>query len=98
MEEMARELQACTAAPPEARPAASLAELHARVAALTAASREHVTQRQERQDRLIEAWQELAQIVAGTATELNDLLTFYIHSQDNGYQAAELLEQITRSG
>jgi hypothetical protein len=29
MEEMARELQACTAAPPEARPAASLAELHA---------------------------------------------------------------------
>jgi hypothetical protein len=55
-------------------------------------------QRQERQDRLIEAWQELAQIVAGTATELNDLLTFYIHSQDNGYQAAELLEQITTSG
>ena len=76
MEEMARELQACTAPPPEARPAASLAELHARAAALTAASREHVTQRQERQDRLNGAWQELAQIVAGTATELNDLLTF----------------------
>jgi hypothetical protein len=91
MEEMARELQACTAAPPEARPAASLAELHARAAALTAASREHVTQRQERQDRLTGAWQELAQIVADTATELNELLTFYIHSQDNGYQAAELL-------
>jgi hypothetical protein len=91
MEEMARELQACTAAPPEARQTASLAELRARVAALTAASREHVTQRQERQDRLNGAWQELAQIVADTATELNDLLTFYIHSQDNGYQAAELL-------
>ncbi len=91
MEEMARELHACTAPPPEARPAASLAELHARAAALTAASRQHVTQRQERQDRLNGAWQELAQIVADTATELNDLLTFYIHSQDNGYQAAELL-------
>ena len=91
MEEMARELQACTAPPPEARPAASLAELHARAAALTAASRQHVTQRQARQDQLNGAWQELAQIVADTATELNDLLTFYIHSQDNGYQAAELL-------
>jgi hypothetical protein len=30
-------------------------------------------------------------MVADTATELNDLLTFYIHSQDNGYQAAEML-------
>jgi hypothetical protein len=91
MQEMVRELQACTAAPPEQRPAASLAELHARVAARTAASRDEVTQRQERQDRLERAWQELAQIVAETATELNDLLTFYIHPQDNGYQAAELL-------
>jgi hypothetical protein len=52
MEEMARELLACTAPPPEARPAASLAELHARAAALTAASGQHVTQRQELQDRL----------------------------------------------
>lgn len=93
IEEMARELQACTAAPPEARPAASLAELHARVAALTAASRGHVTQRQESQDRLIEAWQELAQVVAGIAAELNGLLTFDIRPQDNGYQAAELLER-----
>jgi hypothetical protein len=31
--------------------------------------------------------------VTETATELNDLLTFYIHSQDSGYQAAELLER-----
>ena len=29
--------------------------------------------------------------MAGTASELSDLLTFYIRSQDNGYQAAELL-------
>jgi hypothetical protein len=93
MEEMARELQACTAAPLEARPTASLAELRARVAALTAISREQVTQSQERQDQLTGAWQELAEIVAETATELNDLLTFYIHSQDNGYQATELLER-----
>jgi hypothetical protein len=73
MQEMARELQVCMAAPPEARPTASLAELHARVAARTAASRDEVTQRQERQerqDRLERAWQGLAQIVAETAAEL----------------------------
>jgi serine/threonine protein kinase len=93
MAAMARELQACTAPPPEARPSASLGELHARVAALTATSRQHISQRQDRQSRLLEAWRELAQIVAETATELNDLLTFYVHSQDSGYQAAALLER-----
>ena len=93
MADIARELQACTAPPPEARPTASVAELHDRVAALTATSRQHVTQRQERQSRLIEAWQELAQVVADTATELSEQLTFYVHSHDSGYRAAELLER-----
>lgn len=91
MADMAHELQACTSPPPETRPSASLGELRARIAALTAASRRQVSQKQGRQSRLIEAWQELAQIVAETATELNDQLTFYIHSQDSGYHAAELL-------
>jgi hypothetical protein len=91
MADMARELQACITPPPETRPQASLAELSARAAALTAASRLQVAQRQERQGRLTEAWQELAQIVAGAATELNGLLKFYVHSQDSGYRAAELL-------
>ena len=41
----------------------------------------------------IEAWQELAQVVADTATELSEQLTFYVHSRDSGYRAAELLER-----
>lgn len=93
MANMAAELQACTALPPEERTSASLRELHARVAALTAASRQLVSRRENQRARLHEAWQELAQIVAETATELNDQLTFYIHSQDSGYRAVELLEQ-----
>jgi serine/threonine protein kinase len=91
MQDMARELHACAATPPEARPSASLAELHDRMAALTAASRQRVSQNQDRRSRIFEAQGELAQIVADTATELNDQLTFYIHSQDNGYHAAKLL-------
>ncbi len=63
------------------------------MAALTAASRENVTQGQQRQDRLAAAWQDLEQIVADAATELNGLLTFYVHSQDSGYRAAELLDR-----
>jgi hypothetical protein len=90
MADMARELEACTAPPPEVR-AASLPELHARAAALTAPSRQRVAQRQERQERLTTAWKELEQITAVAATELSGLLTFYIRSQDNGYQALELL-------
>lgn len=91
MEEMARELKACAVSPPEAQPNASLAELSARAAALTAEKRASVALRQERQDRETAAWEELSQIVADTAIELNDQLSFYIHPQDNGYQAAALL-------
>jgi len=91
MQDMAVELRACAASPPEARPSASLAELHDRMAALTAASRQRVSQTQDRRSRILEAQGELAQIVADTASELSDQLTFYVHSQDSGYQAAALL-------
>jgi Protein kinase domain len=93
MEDMATELRACTAPPPEARPSASLAELSSRIAALTATPRQHVSERQDRQGRIIQARQELATVVREAATELNDLLTFYVHSHESGYRAAELLER-----
>jgi serine/threonine protein kinase len=91
MADMARELQACAAPTPESRPSATLAELHTRVAALTVTSRQHLSRRQDRRSQLLEAWQELAQIGTEIAAELSDLLTFYVHSDNNGYQAAELL-------
>jgi hypothetical protein len=90
---MARELRACAAPPPETRPSAGLAELHTRVAALTAVSRQQVSQVQDRKSLILEAHSELAQLVADTATGLSDQLTFYVHSQDSGYQAAALLER-----
>ena len=91
MQDMALELRACTTPPPETRDSATLAELHNRIAAMTAASRQRVSQTQDRRSRILEAHGELAQIVADTATDLNDQLTFYIHSHDSGYHAAALL-------
>jgi hypothetical protein len=91
MTDMAGELQACTAPPPEERPEASLGELRARVAALTAMSRQQVSDRQDRQGQVMRARMELAKVVSDSATELNSLLTFYAHSDHSGYQAAELL-------
>ena len=91
MQDMALELHACTAPLPEARESASLAELHARMAALTAPSRQRVSQTQDRRSLILEAHGELEQIVADTATALNDQLTFHIHSQESGYHAAALL-------
>ena len=67
MEDMAHELQACTAPPPEARPSASLGELHSRMAALTAASRQRISEREDRQGRILRARMGLAQVVAETA-------------------------------
>jgi serine/threonine protein kinase len=91
MRDMALELRACTVPPPEARESASLAELHDRMAALTAASRQRVSRTQDRRSRIVEAKVELEQIVADTAIALSDQLTFDIRSQENGYQAAALL-------
>jgi hypothetical protein len=93
MADMARELQACTASPPEDRPAAGLGELRARVAALTATSRQDYLQRADREGRNINARNELARVVADTAPELAELLTFDVHSRDSGSYAAALLEQ-----
>lgn len=93
MADMARELQACTAPPPEAVPSASLAELHARVAALTATSRQHVTDAKNRVSLVDDAYGQLLEIVSEKANELNDLLTFNIASAESGFRAAELLER-----
>jgi len=91
MAEMARELRACTELPPEARSSASLGELHARVAALTARSRQNVSDTQSRRDQVQAAWGELEQIVAETASELSAQLTFIIQQQENGYAAGAML-------
>jgi hypothetical protein len=93
MDDMAHELQACIAPPPEARPSASLGELHSRIAALTATSRQHLSERQDLQGRIVRARQELATVVREAASDLNDLLTFYVHSRESGCRAAELLKQ-----
>jgi hypothetical protein len=60
---------------------------------LTAASRQHVSEREDRQGRILRARMDLAQVVAETATQLNELLTFYVHSHESGYRASELLER-----
>jgi serine/threonine protein kinase len=91
MADKARELRACTVPPPEDQPSASLDELHARVAALTATSRQHLSDFQARQVQISNAWIDLERIVAEKAYELSELLTFYTHSEQNGYQATELL-------
>jgi hypothetical protein len=89
----ARELRACLASPAEARPSASLTELSTRAAALTATSRQNMTDTQDRRARVQAAWEELSQTVAGAAHELADLLTFDVHRQENGYQAAAMIER-----
>jgi hypothetical protein len=72
---------------------ASLGELRSRMAALTATSRQHLSERQDQQGRIVRARQELATVVREAAADLNSLLTFYIHSHESGYRAAELLER-----
>jgi hypothetical protein len=89
--EMARELRACLAEPPEARRPASIEELRARATALTAKSRQTVSDAQDRRTRVAEAWDGLEQIVAGAGYELGDALTFEVREQENGYQASAML-------
>jgi hypothetical protein len=93
MGDMARELHACLSEPPEVRPSASLDELHARAAALTATSRQNLAETQDRRARYTGCWDILRAIVADTASELADLLTFEARMQENGYQADTLLER-----
>jgi len=93
MGDMAREFRACLAPAPEASPSAGLAELGARAAALTAASRQNVGDTRDRRARVNAAWQELRQIVREAAETLAEQSTFDIHPQENGYHAVTLLER-----
>ena len=85
---MARELRACLAEPPEIRRPASLPELRARAAALTAVPRQHVSDAQERRDRIAEAWQELEQVVEEAGRELGADLTFDVRVGKAGTRPA----------
>src|SRR5262249_41902623 len=89
--DMARELRACLAEPPEARRAASIGELCARATALTAKSRQNVSAAQDRRDRVAEVWSGLEQVATEAGYELGDALTFDVRLQESGYQASAML-------
>jgi hypothetical protein len=89
--DMARELRACLAEPPEARRPASIRELRARATALTAKSRQDVSDTQGRRDRVAGAWSGLEQVVTDAGYELGDALTFDVRAQESGYQASAML-------
>ena len=88
---MARELQAYLAEPPETRRPASLQELRARAAALTATPRQNMPDIQDRRDRIAEAWRGLEQVVTDTGSELGERLTFDVRLGESGYQASAML-------
>jgi hypothetical protein len=88
--DIARELRACLADPPEVRRSASLEELGARAAALTAASRRNMSDTQDRRARVSEAWNEVEQIVTAAGNELADRLKFDNRVGESGYQASAM--------
>jgi Protein kinase domain len=90
MADMARELRACTAEPPEASRPASLEQLGARAAALTAAARQDISDARARRDSLEAAWGELEQVVTDAGSELAGLLTFDLRGSESGYRAAAM--------
>jgi hypothetical protein len=87
---MARELRACLADPPEARSAAGVAELRARAAALTAISRQAVTDGRNRRALAADSWNELAKIVYDAGTELGEALSFEVRAGESGYEASAM--------
>jgi hypothetical protein len=91
MADMARELRACLAEPPEVRRPATMAELRARAGALTAKSRQDVSDTQDRQARIAEAWAALEPVVADAGNELGGALTFEVRAQESGYHASAML-------
>jgi hypothetical protein len=91
MADMARELRACTAEPPEASEPAGLEQLIARVSALTAAARQDVADARARRDSLDAAWRELEQAVTDAAGELAGLLEFDLRGSESGYRASAML-------
>jgi serine/threonine protein kinase len=95
MADMAKELSACAAPPPEARPDASLEEYRERMAALTATSRHRATEKQAWRDEFRRASHEISKIVSEAAEELSALLNFDIHpAWTNGHHSAALLPQL----
>ena len=90
MADMARELRACTAEPPEASRPASLEQLRARAAALTAAARQNVSDAKARRDSLDAAWHGLELVVTDIGSGLAGLLTFDLRGV-SGYRAAAML-------
>jgi serine/threonine protein kinase len=95
MAEIARELTACAAPPPEVSSAASLDELRERMAALTATSRHRASEKEAWRDQFRHASHEVAKIVPEVAAELSDHLNFDIHpASGNGYHAAVLLPRL----
>jgi hypothetical protein len=91
MADMAQELQACTAEPPEASEPAGLDQLSARVSALTAATRHDVADARVRRNRVDAAWHELRQAVTDAASELAGLLEFELRESGSGYRATAML-------
>jgi hypothetical protein len=92
MDGMAHELQACIPSPPEARPSASLGgtSLPDRSADGNVPP---ASLRTTGSAGIVRARQELAGGVRKAASDLSDHFTFYIHSHESGYRAAELLAQ-----
>lgn len=91
MAEVAAELRACMAEPPEASRPASLEQLQARAAALTAAARQSAADARDRRDSFDAAWRELQQVVTDAGSELAGLLTFDLRGSESGYYAAAML-------
>jgi serine/threonine protein kinase len=87
---LARELRACLAEPPEVRRLASLDDLRARAAALTAARRQNLSDTQDRRARADKAWTELDQVVSDAGSELGDALTFDVRVGEGGYAASAM--------
>jgi serine/threonine protein kinase len=94
MADMAKELHACAAPPPEARESASLEELSARMAALTATSRHQATTKQTFWEQYRQGSHEAAKLVLPVATELSSLLNFDNHSAGSGEGANLLLPKL----
>jgi serine/threonine protein kinase len=98
MAEMARELRACAAPPPEARQSTDLSELRARLEALTAASRQNASEKKALRDDFRQASHEICKIAAEAAEELSELLSFDIHpSTGNTSETIAMLPRMNYS-
>lgn len=98
MAEMARELHACTALPPEARQSADLTELRVRMEALTATSRQNVSKSKALRDAFRQASHEVCMIADEAAKDLSGLLSFDIHpSTGNTSETIAMLPRINYS-